>query len=209
MKRTSLSKSVRTIGLIAMLSVMVATTLQQPVQAQSKENKVPTTTDGTCQPLPQGTLYQEFGGIIFSETQKEAYRKIEANIRKRYEAIQPQLLPMVSIEYKPGLDNKKAVEIEAATVEIARKNLSITQQMKQLTKKYGKYARFSATEGEGYTPKQIVEGQQIGLDFEAQTMTILTPEQQKVYQANLAIQRKIQACVEPTPFSRIISPLPY
>jgi Spy/CpxP family protein refolding chaperone len=209
MKHTSLSKSVRTIGMMAMLSVLVATTLQQPVQAQSKGNKVPTAADGTCQPLPQGVFYQEFGGITFSETQKEAYRKIEANIRKRYEAIKPQLLPMVSIEYKPGIDNKKAVEIEAATVEIARKNLSITQQMKQLTKKYGKYARFSVAEGEGYTPKQIVEGQQIGLDFEAQTMTILTPEQQKVYQANLAIQRKIQACVEPTPFARIISPLPY
>jgi hypothetical protein len=125
MKLTSLSKSVRSIGMMAMLSVLVATTLQQPVQAQSKGNKVPTTTDGTCQPLPQGTFYQEFGGITFSETQKEAYRKIEANIRKRYEAIKPQLLPMVSIEYKPGIANKKAVEIEAATVEIARKNLSI------------------------------------------------------------------------------------
>jgi hypothetical protein len=209
MKRTSLSKSVRTFGLMAMLSVLVATTLQQPVQAQSKGNKVPTTADGTCQPLPQGTFYQEFGGITFSETQKEAYRKIEANIRKRYEAIKLQSLPMVSIEYKPGISNKKTVEIEAASVEMARKNLSITQQMKQLTKKHGKYARFSVVEGEGYTPKQIAEGQQIGLDFEAQTMTILTPEQQKVYEANLVVQRKVQACVEPTPFARIISPLPY
>jgi hypothetical protein len=60
-----------------------------------------------------------------------------------------------------------------------------------------------------YTPEQIAEGNQIGLDFEAQTIAILTPEQQPIYQSNLALQRRIQACVGPTPFNRIISPLPY
>jgi hypothetical protein len=213
MKRISLSKSVRTFGVMAILSVTIATSLQQPIQAQSKGNKVPTTADGTCQPLPQGTYYQEFGGITFSENQKEAYRKIEANIRKRYEAIKPQLLPItgagLSIEYRPGIGDKKALEIEAASAEMVRKKLPITQQMEQLTKKYGRFAKFSVMEGEIYTQKQIAEGQQTGLDFEAQTMAILTPEQRRVYAANLAIQRRIQACVDPTPFARIMSPLPY
>jgi hypothetical protein len=61
-----------------------------------------------------------------------------------------------------------------------------------------------------YTPAQVAEGKKIGRDFEAQTMTILTPEQQKIYKTNLALQRRIQACGgDDQPFDRIMSPLPY
>jgi hypothetical protein len=204
MKLTSFSKSVRSIGLMAMLSVTIVTSLQQPIQAQSKGNRVPTTADGTCAPLPEGTYYQEFGGITFSSAQKAAYREIEAQIRKRYKPIGD-----VSTEYKPGVSEEKKAEIVDGSIALERYNLSNAEQVKVLTKKYGKYAKFSLNKSGIYTQRQIEEGQQIGLDFEAQTMAILTPEQKKIYAANLAIQRRIQACVDPTPFSRIISPLPY
>ncbi len=205
MEITSLSKSFRTFGLITLLFVMVATSLQQPIQAQSKGNKVPTTTDGTCAPLPKGVFYQEFGGITFSSAQKEAYRKIEAQIRKRYKTIGADFYT----EYKPGVSEKKKAEIVDTSITLERDNLSSAKQVKFLNRKYGQYARFSVKKSMTFTKKKIVEGQQIGLDFEAQTMAILTPEQKKVYAANLAIQRRIQACVDPTPFARIISPLPY
>jgi hypothetical protein len=205
MQRISLSKSVRTFGLMSILSVMVATTLQQPVQAQSKGNKVPTTTDGTCAPLPKGVFYQEFGGITFSPAQKAAYRGIEAQIRTRYKTIGADF----STEYKPGVSEEKKAEIVDASITLERDNLSSAEQVKILNRKYGQYARFSVNRSMIFTQKKIVEGQQIGLDFEAQTMAILTPEQKKVYAANLAIQRRIQACVDPTPWARIISPLPY
>jgi hypothetical protein len=158
MKLTLLSKSVRAIGLTAMLSVMVATTLQQPIQAQSKGNKVPTTADGTCAPLPEGTYYKEYGGITFSSEQKAAYQKSMAKVKKRFAAL---------------------------NAAIERINI--------------------------YYPNagHIAAGQQIGLDFEAEMMSAFTPEQQKIYRTNLAIQRQIQACVPPTPWAKIMSPDPF
>jgi hypothetical protein len=83
--------------------------------------------------------------------------------------------------------------------------------VKRLTKKYGKYAIFERPKAVVvYTPEQVAKGKQIGRDFEAQTMAILTPEQQKIYKVNLALQQRIRACVpDDTPADRIISPLPY
>jgi hypothetical protein len=168
MKRTSFSKSVRTIGLMALLSVTISNTLQQPVQAQT--GVLAQGDNGTCvslsdgssyYSLPKGVYYQEFGGITFSPEQKAEYRKIEAKINARYEAIS--------------------------------RNTTMSL----------------VTGGIVYTPAQTLEGPRIGRDFEAQTMRILTPEQQKIYQANLTLQQKIQACGPSQVFDRIISPLPY
>jgi hypothetical protein len=213
MKLTSLSKSVRSFGLIAMLSVLVTTTLQQPIQAQT----VAKDKNGVCTTLPEGVFYQEFGGITFSPAQKAAYRKIEAKINKRYKVISDNTRPVVlpgaglSMYPKPKVFEEKASEINAAMSDPEILKLSTAQQIEVLTKKYGKYATFSFAEALVYTPKQIAEGKRIGRDFEAQTMAILTPNQQKIYKVNLALQQRIQACVEPDniPFDRIISPLPY
>jgi hypothetical protein len=215
MERISLSKSVRSFGLMAILSVTIATSLQQPIQAQSKGNKVPTTTDGTCAPLPQGVVYQEFRGITLSQKQKNAYRKLEAKIQKRFNVINgnaKQVVPSgapVNIDFKPGTSDEKATEIADASLKMVQDKLSTAQQLELLTKKYGRYAKFYLAKSTIYTPEQIANGQQFGLDLEAQTKAILTPDQQKIYEANLAIQRKLQACVEPSPFARIISPRPY
>ncbi len=214
MKRASLSKSARTFGLMTMLSVIVATSLQQPVQAQTgviaKDDK------GACVPLPNGTYYQEFGGIKFSPNQKVAYRKIEAKVNKRYKVISDNTKEVVMpgaglASYpKPGTTDRKMNEIGDASTKMIRDNLSTASQVELLTKQYGKYAIFEIAKSSVYTPKQIAEGQKIGRDFEAQTMSILTPEQQKIYQVNLALQQRIQACSLPAqPFDRILSPLPY
>jgi hypothetical protein len=213
MKLTSLSKSIRTIGLMAMLSAVVATSLQQPVQAQT----VAKDKNGVCTTLPEGVFYQEFGGITFSPAQKAAYRKIEAKINRRYKVISDNTKLVVipdgglSVEFKPGIGDKKANEINDASLKMVQDGLSTAQQIKLLTQKYGKYAIFSFPKAAVYTPEQIAEGKRIGRDFEAQTMAILTPNQQKIYKVNLALQQRIQACVEPDniPFDRIISPLPY
>jgi hypothetical protein len=158
MKLTSLSKSARTIGLMAMLSATVATAIQQPVRAQA----IAQDDNGVCSILPEGVYYQEFKGITFSPEQKTAYREIEAIINARYKVIS---------------DNTQMSLITGGLI---------------------------------YTPAQVAEGKKIGRDFEAQTMTILTPEQQKIYETNLALQRRIQACdSSDQPFDRIMSPLPY
>lgn len=212
MKRNSLSKSVRNFNLVAILSVMVAATFQQPIQAQTigKNDK------GVCAPLPQGVFYQEFDGIKFSPAQKAAYRKIEAKIQKRYKVISDNTKEVVMPDgglttyFKPGTSDKKAHEISDASLKLIQANLSTAEQVKRLTKKYGKYGIFELPKASVYTPEQIALGHKIGRDFEAQTMTILTPEQQKIYRVNLALQRRIQACSVPAqPFDRILSPLPY
>ncbi len=214
MKLTSFSKSVRSIGLMTMLSAIVATSLQQPVQAQF--GVIAKDATGACVPLPNGTYYQEFGGIKFSPKQKAAYRKIEAKIQKRYKVISDNTKEVVvpggglAIYFKEGIGDKKATEISDASLKMLRDNFSTDKQIKLLTEKYGKYGTFSPTTSLVYTPEQIALGHKIGRDFEAQTMAILTPEQQKIYQVNLTLQRRIQACsLPPQPFDRILSPLPY
>jgi hypothetical protein len=211
--RATLSEKICANSLMAMLSIVVATTLQQPVQAQSLIAK---DKNGVCAPLPAGVFYQEFGGITFSPTQKAAYRKIEAKINKRYKVISDNAksvdIPdgVLGVQLRPGVPNEKADEINVAVVKMSNDGLSTSQQAKLLTQKYGKYAIFSLGKTTVYTPEQIAKGRRIGRDFEAQTMAILTPEQQKIYKLNLALQQRVQACgTSDTPFDRIISPLPY
>jgi hypothetical protein len=161
MKLTSLSKSVKSIGLVTLLSVMVSTTAQQSTQAQDIPpgfGVLALDNNGAC--VPQKLFYQEFKGITFSPEQKAAYRVIEGRLRATYEAL-------------------------SANIKTAPNGAML------------------------WTPEQLAEGQQAGRDLEAQTMALLTPEQRPIYQANLALQRRIQACSEPIPFDRIMSSLPY
>jgi hypothetical protein len=216
MKRTSFSKSVRTIGLMAILSVIVATTLQQPIQAQSKGNRIPTTEDGTCKPLPQGVFYQEFGGIKFSSKQKAAYRKSMAKVKERFKVINAATKeiddPTQSVIRIVPI-GKTRPEFAAANdmyVDLLRKKVPTAKIIELINEKYGKYVKAGIAKVVApYTQEVIAAGQQIGLDFEAEMMSVFTPEQQKIYAANLAVQRLIQACVDPTPFAKIMSPLPF
>ena len=91
-----------------------------------------------------------------------------------------------------------------------RYNAISEEQFRLLTKEYGKYAKFYTSKATVYSPEQIAEGKRIGRDFEAQTMAILTPEQQKIYKVNLALQERMRDCgPRDSPFDRIISSLPY
>ena len=91
-----------------------------------------------------------------------------------------------------------------------RYNAISEEQFRLLTEEYGKYAKFYTSKATVYSPEQIAEGKRIGRDLEAQTMAILTPEQQKIYKVNLALQQRIQDCgPRDQPFDKISSPLPY
>lgn len=218
MQLTYLFKSFRTINLMVALSVVVATTLQQPVQAQSKGNKIPTTTDGTCAPLPQGVFYQEFGGIKFSSKQKAAFRKSLAKVQTRFKPIN-DAIPVadspnennLSFKSVGKLNKQKFAEADAAYTALLLAGVPGNKITEVINKLHGKYANVSRlkTPSREFTQKEIAEGQQIGLDSEAEMMSVFTPEQQKIYRANLAIQRQIQACVPPTPYGKIMSPLPF
>jgi hypothetical protein len=208
MKRTSLSKSVRTIGLMAMLSVVVATTLQQPIQAQGKGDKVPTTDATACITLPANTFFREFEGITFSREQDKAYQKIKANRIKKYTALYKTFRyedgpedGAFSLDYKPGIGDKKIKEIQAAHDALSSKGLPNGKIRKLLTEKYSEYATFTLGRVMNFTPKQIATARKQWRDSEAQTMAILTPEQQKIYKARLVTILGLEACDPDSPTS--------
>jgi hypothetical protein len=209
MKRTSLSKSFRTIGLMAMLSVTIATTLQQPIQAQSKGDKIPTKDATACITLPEGkTFFNEFEGMTFSRKQDKAYLKIQADRNKKSLALSETYVyedgsedGVFSNEYKPGIGDKKIKEIRATQDALYRKGFPNGKVRKLLTEKYSKYATFPLGKVLNFTPKQIATGKKIWRDFEAQVMAILTPEQQKIYQAKLVTILGLEACTPDDPTS--------
>jgi hypothetical protein len=200
MNRNSLSKSVPVFGLMAMLSVMVATALPQSVQAQGKiQAKIAT----ACVPLPEGGFFVEFQGIKFSPQQEVAFRKISASMGAKGAAlikrVRTELFPDASLEIvmKNGLrsDNDKiGIEILKATDAMFRDKVPIANQVEELTKKYGQSATFSSSRRLVFTSKQLAEKDRITRDFEAQILSILTPEQQQIYRANLATKRGFDAC---------------
>jgi hypothetical protein len=210
-----ISKSIRAVGAIAVLSIMIGAA-QQPVQAQT----VAQDENGVCTALPEGIFYQEFGGITFSPMQKAAYRTIEARINERYAALYATLRTVedpsrsVSIAFKTeagsgAMTPEKYAEYDARVTALAVSQVSSDEQVRLINQEFGEYVEASIAQVLAYTPEQVAEGQRIGLDFEAQTMAILSAEQKPIYETNLALQRRIQACGEPTPFARILSPLPY
>jgi hypothetical protein len=197
MKRTSFSKSVRAIGLMAMLSVVVATTLQQPIQAQSKvQAKTPT----ACVPLPEGGFFYDFQGIKFSPKQEVASRKIQAKLDVKsndlFKRIRKIVKPDGALEvFIPGeVSDKIRAEINKAIDEKERPGVSTAKRVEELTKKYGQYATFSISPQLAFTPEQLAERDQHNRDYEVEMLSIMTPKQQKIYRANLVIKRGFEAC---------------
>lgn len=203
MKRNSLYKSVFTFGsmamlsgLMVMLSVLVATTLQQPIQAKSKvQPKTPT----VCVPLPSGITFLDLQGLEFSPKQQVELKQIFDTLTLKSEALDKRIKKEKSRGYlvtatREKIDDKIRQEIDAATAAVEADGIPDANQLKGLTKKYGQYATFSIEPLSVLTPKQIVERDKITSDMEYQIMSILTPEQQKVFRANLVIKRGIEAC---------------
>jgi uncharacterized surface protein with fasciclin (FAS1) repeats len=83
MKRISLSKSVRTIGLMAMLSALVATTLQQPIQAQTPSAVNPTLKIA-CVPIAEGEFIYALKDIELSPKQFASFDKISKSFSKPF-----------------------------------------------------------------------------------------------------------------------------
>ena len=200
MKISSLSKAVYTLSMMVLLSVMAGTPLQQSAQAQSEAKpKV------ACITLPQGKFFNEFEGMTFSREQDKAYQKIRAARNQKYKALSKTFrevdLPDGSFGYapKPGTSDQKMEEISNADTALLQAGVPNARRRKLLTQRYGRYAEFSASRDlVPFTPEQLATGRKIWRDSEAQTMAILTPEQRKMYQAQLVILRGLEACAPNT-----------
>jgi hypothetical protein len=197
MKRTSLSKSVRSFGLMGMLSVLVATTLQQPVQAQSSTQiKAP----ASCNLKLKNGFFVEFQGIKFTPKQEAAYKRISAKMGKEAEeqmknvATEPNPDAPIRVITNEGIGDKKYREILDAVETLMRAKVSTKEQIRLMTERYSQYATFSQQSRLRFTPEQISAKEKMNRDFEAQMISIFTPQQQRVYRANLVIKRQIEAC---------------
>jgi hypothetical protein len=200
MKLTSLSKSVRTIGLMAaVLSVLVGTTIQQTVQAQ---NKVPTDSETSCfggngYPPPN-----ELEGIKFTPEQDAAYQRFREAVDAKNGAIYknaplgPEPLTGLSFgDEKAPVSPEMQAEIIAAFDVITLDEIPDRDQAKAFKETYGKYADLEIGERSTEpTPEQDAEMNNNIRNLEPQTLSILTPEQQKVFQANLVMKRAYEAC---------------
>ncbi|KAM3108657.1 hypothetical protein [Phormidesmis sp. 146-33] len=82
MRLLFLSKAVRTLGVMTMLSVMVGTTVQQSAQAQ---NRIPTQWEVSCSNWTSSGIFDEFQGIKLTPEQNAAYVKFgdEADAKTR------------------------------------------------------------------------------------------------------------------------------
>lgn len=203
MQFTSLSKSVRTIGVMILLSAIVGTSMQQNAQAQSgAKPKV------ACITLPPDqSFFNEFEGITFSREQDEAYQKIRTARDAKSNALSKTFRAVADPERnfgtipKPGTSDEKMEEISDDDTTLIRANVSNDLRREMLTRRHGRYATFLINQNFVFTPEQIATGRKIWRDSEAQTMAIFTPEQQKIYQAKLVIVLGLEACDETTPSS--------
>jgi hypothetical protein len=198
MKLTSFSTSVHTIGLMAaVISVVIATTLQQTVQAQ---NEVPTDLETSCGNV--FTPLNELEGIQFTPEQDAAYQRFREEVDAKNGAIYrnaplaPEPLTGLSFgDDKEPVSAEMQAKIIAEFDVITLDEIPDREQVKAFRETYGKYAELEI--GERYTeptPEQYAEMDNNIRNLEAKTPSILTPEQQKVYQANLVMKRAYEAC---------------
>ncbi len=176
MNLTLLSRTVGTISLIAALSTLVGTSVQQPAQSQT-QNRVSTLDDGNCVPLPQGTFYQEFGGITFSSEQKIVYHSSMAELGKTMKSIIDAATltddpdRSVDLWFNDGIGQQKTAEISAMLDALMRDQVPGDTIVELINEKYGEYATAEISQYMTFTPEQIAAGQQAGLDFEADMMS--------------------------------------
>jgi hypothetical protein len=200
MKRTSFSKSVLTIGLASVLSVLVGTTIQQTVQAQ---NKVPTDSETSCSGGNGFAPPNDLDGITFTPEQEAAYQRFREEVDAKNGAIfrnaPPGPEPLTGLSFgdeKAPVSPEMQAEIIAAFDVITLDEIPDSEQAKAFKETYGKYAELEIGERSSSepTPEQDAEMNNNIRNLEPQTLSILTPEQQKVFQANLVMKRAYEAC---------------
>jgi hypothetical protein len=198
MKFTPLSKSIRTIGLMAaVLSVLVSTTIQQTVQAQ---NKAPTDSETSCS---NGySPPNELEGIKFTPKQDAAYQRFREEIDAKNGAIYKNAPlgpePLTGLTFgdeKAPVSPEMQAEIIAAFDVITLDDIPDREQAQAFKDAHGKYAELEIQERSTEpTPEQNAEMYNNFRNLETQTLSILTPKQKKVYRANLVLKRAYEAC---------------
>jgi hypothetical protein len=216
MKMIFLSKAVRTIGLMAVLSTIVGTTVQQTVQAQT-QNETQTQVELSAEPTAanydtdysgyppefydeEGNFFfYEFVGIEFTPEQEAAYNQAKQTLSERGALMKGEIVseplpggglsfgPRENVILPPALEE----EILAASSEYDRMGMSEAEKQAALTEKYGQYIEFSSPVRLRFTPEQILEKIMTDREFEDAMLSVFTPDQQRIYIRNLGIKYRI------------------
>lgn len=185
MQLTFLSKTIRTIGLITILTAIEGISLVQTAQAQSKEPGVACSAAYFADPdymyNPQGKekeTVDRFGA-------NPARMKRQQNIWARSSTFSVALDAPVGyvakkVNGKPvAISAKLAKEMYDAAFNANRDPKATRRRVAELNKKYAEYATFGQQINLMFSPAQIRENTKMTREFSAYTASVMTPEQKQ------------------------------
>jgi hypothetical protein len=200
MKLTSLSKSVRAISVMAMLSIAVIPNIAKTAQAQSSADAA---RDKACtrilkelgETVDNGTYYDDYKGLNLTDRQKKADQAFSAQGDARREVIMRNIISVpesLAFSAAPGVLVPPGIQ---AAIEKVNNSRPKVDQAAALNQRFGKYGRFivgSYLNSYG-SPQDQAKMDQITKDYYTQMQNLMTPAQKPQYQKNLAGRLKINA----------------
>jgi hypothetical protein len=201
MKRTPLSKTVRTIGLIAILSAIQGMSLAQTAQAQAIPAGKPGSVCSDAYFANPDFMYSS----TLSPEQKAAFEKLANNparIAKRLGILAKGTTFSVALDAPVGYIAKKAngktieippkidKEIYWASFNANRDPNGTRRRVDELNQKYAQYATFGQQLTLILSPEQIKENTKMTREDSAYLAAVLTPQQKKEEQNRIKASAK-------------------
>lgn len=220
MKRSLLSKTIGILGLVATLSAVIGTNIQQAAQAQIQNKaqldsivvdpeKQSRFCAGDYSDIPEqfkpgdGTVFvYDFMGIDFSPEQEVAHEKFTAELNAKADAI-TQRAPVqqdlangsISFTAPDTVPDEVTAQMDAVRLALsADLTLTSQQRAKILNERFGQYGEFAIQKETVFTPDQVLENKEMDRKYQAQMLSIFTPDQQKIYLENLKVKNLIGSC---------------
>jgi hypothetical protein len=205
MKLTALSKSIRTIGVMAMLSVAVIPNLTKTAQAQTPTPQVRSSADlardRVCTRVfkelgetdGNGTFYDDFKGLNLTDRQKKSEQALNAKKDAKITVISNNIISVpesLTFSAAPGVSIPPTIQTAIDKVNDSRLEVN---QAAALDRKFGKYGRFIVGSYLNYyaTPNAQAKLDKISQDYYTQLENIMTPAQKPQYRKNLAGRLKV------------------
>jgi hypothetical protein len=199
MKMTFLSKTLGTIGLIAVLTTTANTNVQQTAQAQMNINVPADIDDEACIASGVNSFYL-LQNIDLSYEQMEEVFRLTTLKYKTYERLiasypsVPDVSGSSAFVYRPGAGEMSpdvSTAFDAALVGFRPTADSVKEDVAAINEQFGQYGEFGVYQIVTMTPERRAELKALEDDFSARYISVMTPEQQQQYQENLTTKNRI------------------
>lgn len=217
MKTTFLLKTARTVGLMAVLSVTVGSSLPQTVQAQTEsvtlEEKISQwraddiETSKVCNLVYEeeaeifegNYFFDVYRGLNLTDEQNDAYLTFNAQLDTEtlevYENAVSMIDPTAALSFMYTVDSEQVPPGIDSAIQAALDENPTSDQIAALKREFGQYGEFLGAYIVYLTPEQKAQLTQIDENFQAQMLAVMTPEQLPQYRENLAARSRIgEAC---------------